>query len=120
MIHIEKLRAWARNVRRLAAGRFRVAHSLFVLTDGAAIPRGFGVAYYRYDTLTALALPIPINFIVGWAHRLYAKMKLGPDPAWLEKRLRLEREAGFKDGVDHALGTLLERLDEQRRRLTPG
>jgi hypothetical protein len=58
--------------------RFGVTLSKMRLVEGQRIPRGFGIAWWRPETAEAFCLPIPFNWIAGWARRAWMFLMCGP------------------------------------------
>jgi hypothetical protein len=40
------------------------------LAEGSAMPRFYGIAYYRFDMHAAVVYPIPFNIVIGFVRRL--------------------------------------------------
>lgn len=76
--------------------------------NGGKPPRGYGMAYQPYNALTTVYYPVPLNWIVWAARRLYIRLRHAPidkQMADLLYKVKEEAEAdqygrGFKDGFN--------------------
>jgi hypothetical protein len=50
------------------------------LTEGAMIPRGWGIAYYDLHCARATILPIPLNWVAGILREFWFQVKRGFKP----------------------------------------
>jgi len=62
------------------------------------IPKGYGIAYYCYDRLSAICYPIPINFLISLCYTVYLVLKRGITPRSREAELRKAYDRGFNAG----------------------
>jgi hypothetical protein len=46
--------------------------------QGEELPVGYGIAWYEYHRAVAICAPIPLNFVLGWARRIWFRLKQGP------------------------------------------
>lgn len=67
---------------------------------GEMLPRGYGVAWWRWELDSAVVLPIPINVIAGWLHRVWFWLMRGLPPSALEARLIAEYRRGEHDRTE--------------------
>jgi len=74
--------------------------------EGQELPRGYGIAYWKYWSMTAVCYPIPLNFLISLCHTIYFNMKRGiRDNQTLQLRKAYER--GLSEGYIKAI---LEKL----------
>ena len=68
------------------------------IMHGDLIPWGWGIAYYNYTSTTAIILPIPINWLVGWSREAYFVLAQGPRSRREEQIRKIAFEEGRKSG----------------------
>jgi hypothetical protein len=63
------------------------------------LPRGYGVAFYRYDADAVVAMPVPLNLIVGGWRALVTWLRF---PPWRRYAWRIEhvRRTAYQDGLE--------------------
>lgn len=74
------------------------------------LPRGYGIAFYRFECDAVVAMPIPLNLIVGGWRAVAAWLR---SPPWRRYAWRLEQaeRRGYRAGFDDC------RRDPRRRRI---
>lgn len=92
---------WARLRARLVLRR--------AVRHGDLIPRGYGFAYYRWETDGAVCYPIPLNLAVRWAHFAWLWFKRGGaelahDPADAYEAGRRDERAQWLGYIGDPLG----------------
>lgn len=97
-----------KTLRMLARTRFTVA-------DGYPIPRGWGVAFARFEWRDAVVLPVPLNLIVGVVVAAWWRAKGGVSRTWLERHVVRAWRDGYEEGRRDAHR---EAIDRQLTRFT--
>jgi len=67
--------------------------------EGERIPKGYGIAYFEFDRLEAVAYPIPLNMIVGFGRKIWFGMKGGD---WVRTGYDKAYNKGICDGRKYA------------------
>lgn len=68
------------------------------MDSGVPFPRGYGIAYSKYDSFTYILYPIPINFIVSLVRRIwFAFLGHHYAPSFIEEIAMKSYEKGKKD-----------------------
>ena len=65
------------------------------LAEGAMMPRGYGVAYWRWDLDQAVCYPVPFNKLIGWCRRAYAALR-SAKPDRIAKLTAESRQAAWR------------------------
>ena len=81
----------------------------------------YGFAYRKPELRVSIFAPIPLNFLIGWAHRYFWRLIHGPrDPhsELVDALINSEFRAGYRLGVEHTrkelgieMATLIGRYD---------
>lgn len=67
-----------------------------VVSEGAALPRGYGRAWVNAPARTATCAPIGLHWVLGIARALYHVLRVGVGPSVLDRAY----SAGWQHGVD--------------------
>ena len=71
---------------------------LIEVPEATVIPKGYGIVYWDYSSLTAVCAPIPSNLLIGLVYTIYTICKRG---IVSHHDIKIRREAydrGFQDG----------------------
>jgi hypothetical protein len=67
------------------------------VVEGEMLPRGYGVAWRRWDRHAAVCLPVGVNIIAGWLRAIYQRVRRGLNPTPFEKELQKVRSKAMAD-----------------------
>jgi hypothetical protein len=85
--------------------RFQLRHTLI---EGEELPRGYGIAYRSFMSNTAIAYPVPFNWLVRASRWIRWKLKV-PRLAWQAEALGIYRR-GWERGRTDALSEFMTDL----------
>lgn len=54
-----------------------VISQIRLVEEGGMIPKGYGVAWVKYDTCHAVCYPIPLNLLLGFLRHWYFRLAQG-------------------------------------------
>jgi len=80
------------------------------LHDGLRVPKGYGLAYWRYDRLDGIFMPVPLNVLVRWATNVYWYISTAVQPNKFERLLQEEYSRGHRHGYEAADTTWQNRI----------
>lgn len=80
------------------------------IEEGGMFPRGYGVAYRDWPTLTAVCYPMPLNVLIGWSRRVLFWVMHGVAMGKLERDLALKVFAARRDGIATGRAQMTDRL----------
>jgi len=63
------------------------------------LPRGWGVAYYRWDRDEAVCYPVPFNKLIGWGRRIYGWLR-STKPDRIADLTAKSRRMEWRNGVE--------------------
>jgi hypothetical protein len=66
--------------------------------DMELMPKGYGIAYMRYDILAAVCYPIPLNVFVHYLRRLWVAWKWFGQQDYFAKLIYEAETRGYKHG----------------------
>lgn len=78
-------------------------HFFITVPEGGKLPLGYGLAYYNFITREAITCPIPFNFVVGIARRIWLHLQYGLVPNRLEREITLKCMSAWKQGMEEGL-----------------
>ena len=92
------------------------------LCEGELVPRGYGLAWQRYDMDMSVYLPIPINIIASKMREYYFRLVIGCDQLDASAYMKGHRKGygsgrdagvkeGWKQGWDDAFDGMLKQID---------
>lgn len=73
-----------------------------IIDEGEILPRGYGVAYIRWDCRRVVCYPVPINWIVSWTVRAWAFLRHAARPTLAQKIQRQGWTEGYAAGCERA------------------
>lgn len=82
---------------RVESGWLRRISAIRFVRDGHVFPEGYGIAWYRPDAPEAVIAPVPWNRLIGWAYRLYWRLKTQIDDGPLQLAFRAGVDGARKD-----------------------
>lgn len=98
-------------------------HPKRLMLQGERIPRGYGIAYYDYETCCAVCYPLGMNKLVGLLLRIYENLRRPvSESAWREFEIeRAEYRQNIKNLLDNKeyLESQNESLRNDMRTLRP-
>lgn len=87
------------------------------LLQSEPLPPGYGIAWRRYETDTAVCYPIPLNILLGWLRAAWFWMRTG---AWVKRWDNALSEAYWRGRCDgkQAVFDEIERRAAQDRMMS--
>jgi len=71
--------------------------------EGTMPPRGYGLAWRKPATSTAIFYPVPLNWLASWGRSAWFRLKRHGRSSWWERSLGLEFSRGFRSGQEGAM-----------------
>lgn len=78
--------------------------------QGAALPRGFGVAWIRSDG-SGVALPWGINVVAAWCRRVWTAGRIGLTPSHIDKLILATQRNAESAGRDAAIQEIQRQVE---------
>ena len=97
-----------------------------VVRECEVLPRGYGIAWFNFDSMTAVALPVGLHWIAGFTRRWWQEFRLGYrgiSPTEFDKKTRkVAYVAGWQDAITHKEREdreWFDRINAKLRRIDP-
>jgi hypothetical protein len=80
------------------------------ISQGATLPFWYGVSYSEIDRFGMVCHPIPLNWLIGGATKLWWRLRRGFQPATWEKMLHETYREGVRDGAKEEAARTMSRI----------